>query len=273
MTPEQKFLMMSKRGMNSYNANGAGADVMPIVSNNQLVTLHGGPLNPNFIAQIQMNLLKQYYSVAAGVYTSILPAAVPAALQTALPVFIFGTSDFASGFAKIKSQYQSGFGSWTMNRPVVYNKDYAADNFSAWTATVTNNLRDGDLVVPFTATNAGTNYVALAIVRTTDVAYATLLDALNSNKFNTNLVRYSVTAGQETQFANGITIADLSMFGKFVSDPINPEAFISPLQDQDNRLDMDADMNISKTKSLSLLANYDVVTFRFNIFIYSVDKI
>lgn len=271
MTPEQKFLLASRRGMNSYNANGAVAESMPVVSSNQLVTLHGGPMNPNFIAQIQMNLLKQYYSVAAGVYTAILPAAVPAALQTGLPVFLFGNIDFASGFGKIASQYQ--YGGWTMNRPVVYMKDYAADNFSPWTATVTNNLKSGDLIVPFTGASGGTNYVALTIVRTTDVNYASLLEALNSNRFRTNLIRYSVTAGQETQFANGITIADLSMFGKFISDPINPEAFISPLQDQDNRLDMDADMDINKGKTLSLIANYDVVTFRFNIFIYEVSKV
>lgn len=271
MTPEQKFLMMSRRGASSYNHADAPAGVLPVASNNGLVTLHGGPLNPHFIAQIQMNLLKDYYSVAAGVYTAILPAAVPAALQTSLPVFIFGNIDLAGGFAKIASQYQ--LGGWTMNRPIVYMRDYAADNFSAWTATVTNNLRSGDLIVPFTATSGGTNYVCTVIVRTTDVAYGSLLAALNSNKFSTNLIRYSVTAGQETQFANGITIADLSMFGKFVSDPINPEAFISPLQDQDNRLDMDADMEITKGKTLSLFANYDIRTFRFNIFIYDVAKV
>lgn len=285
-------LLLRKMGKNfsSYNnANGGGnggaiieeVANIPIVQDRQLVTVGQGLYNPPFKAQIQVNILKQYYSyvLATGVFTAVAPAAVPAALQVSLPAFLFSNGDFDSGFAKLQGQYP--LSTWAYQAPFIYGKESfpgISTNLTAlsavtFDATVRAQLRFGDLVIPFTATSGGTLYVALQIVRTSDVPYGSLLGATNSNTFQINMLRYTVTAGQETQFANAILCADETMFGKFSSDPVNPESYKNPEQDQDNIIDIDIDFNVNKQRGLSTLVNYDVVTMRWNLFISGAQKI
>lgn len=259
------------------HANGDGGDavvtdaVVPVVTAPKLITVGQGAYNPPFKAQIQTDILKKYYSVAAGVYTEIAAAAVPAALQQSLPAFLFATADFGAGYAKLQSQFP--LQAWSYGAPVVFGKDYPFSAQGVWDATVINNLRNGDVVLPFTATSGGTDYTALVIIRTGDVPYATLLQACNSNTFKINLLRYKVNSGQEVQFANAILATNETMFGKFTADSINPEAYVNPEQQQDNIADIDIEFDVNKQKGLATLANYDVVTFRWNLFIASATKI
>ena len=275
----QKLLLRKMRGnVNSYNHADGDAVVeevatIPVVSDRKLVTVGQGLYNPPFKAQIQVNFLKQYYSYAGGVFTPVLPAAVPAALQQALPAFLFSNSDFASGFAKLQGQYP--LAAWAYEPPFVFGKTSwpGTPTSGIFDATVTNNLRVGDLVIPYSATSGGTDYVALTIIRTSDVPFGTLLDATNSNTFQINLLRYTVPAGSEIQFANAILCADETMFGKFTSDPVNPESFKNPEQDQDNIIDIDIDFNVNKQRGLSTLVNYNIESFRWNLFISGAQKI
>jgi hypothetical protein len=270
-----------RRGYSAYNANGAEdatvvqeVATIPVVQDQKLVSVGQGLYNPPFKAQIQVNFLKYYFSYNAGVFTPVAAGAVPAALQLQLPTFLFSNSDFASGFAKLQGQFPvSG---WAYGgAPFIYNNvPWPGTPASGiFDANVRNLLRAGDLVIPFTGANGGTNYVALAVIRTSDVPYGTLLDALNSNTFNINLIRYTVTAGQETQFANAILCADETMFGKFSSDPVNPESYKNPEQDQDNIVDIDIDFNVNKQRGLASYVNYDVVSMRWNLFISSANKV
>lgn len=284
-------LLLRKMGRNfsSYNnANGGNGNAIveeiasiPIVRDKELVTVGQGLYNPPFKAQIQVNMLKQYYSyvLATGVFTPVLPAAVPASLQVSLPSFLFSNGDFSSGFAKLRGQYP--LSGWAYAAPFIFGREpfpgvasgLVALSAVTFDATVLAQLRPGDLVIPFTATEAAVTYVALQIIRTSDVPYGSLLDATNSNTFQLNMLRYTVTAGQETQFANAILCADETMFGKFQSDPVNPESYKNPEQDQDNIIDIDIDFNVNKQRGLSTLINYDITSFRWNLFISGAQKI
>lgn len=272
---QQELQLMSKLRRLDHADGDPSAMVAPIVTGNQLITMGPGKYNPPFKAQIQVNILKYYFSEAAGVYTEVAAAALAADLKVSLPFFLFANSDFASGYAKLQAQYV--LTNWSYEAPVRYGKDYPATaTYGAdglWDATVRAKLRNGDVVLPFTAASGGTNYTALVVLRTADVPMSTLLDATNSNTFNINLIRYTVTAGQETQFANAILTTDETMFGKFSSDPINPESFKNPEQQQDNIVDLDVKVDINKQKGLASQADFDVVNLRWNLFIASAQKI
>lgn len=273
----QKMLLRKLRQRASH-ANGDDTIIeqvaeIPVVTDRKLVTVGQGLYNPPFKAQIQLNVLKYYFSYTGGVFTQVLPASVPAPLQLALPVFIFSNSDYASGFAKLRGQYP--LSGWSYEAPFIFGANTWPGTATSgiFDATVLNLLRPGDLVLPYSGSSGGTNYVAIAIVRTSDVPYGSLLDATNSNTFNINLLRYTVNTGQETQFANAILCADETMFGKFTSDPVNPESYKNPEQDQDNIIDIDIRFDVNKQRGLSSLVNYDIATMRWNLFISNAVKI
>ncbi len=285
----QALLLRKMRGRVSAfdHVNGNGSAIVeevaniPIVSDRKLVTVGQGLYNPAFKAQIQINVLKLYFTkaTAGAVYTVKLPANLDATLKVSLPVFLFSNSDFSSGFTKLKGQFP--IANWVYRAPFIYNKvtQPGTDAFAvgaAFDANVKAQLKDGDLVMPFTAVTAvvGEEHnLALIIVRTSDVPYGNLLDATNSNTFVMNMIRYTVLAGQETQFANAILASDLTMFGKFSSDPINPESYKSANQEQNNIIEIDIEFNINKQKGLATLTNFDVVDFRWNLFISSANKV
>jgi len=266
---QERQLMKKLRRMDHADEN----IIAPIVQGNGLVTMGPGKYNPPFKAQIQTQILKYYFTEAAGVYTEIAAAALHATLKVSLPFYLFANADFAAGYAKLQAQFD--YSTWTPQPPVRFGKDYpATPPLGVWDSTVLAKLRGGDVVLPCTALAVGGNdYLCLTVIRTSDVPMATLLDATNSNTFNINLIRYTVTAGQETQFANAILVTDETMFGKFSSDPINPESFKNPEQQQDNIIDIDAKVDINKQKGLASMADFDVVSLRWNLFISQATKI
>lgn len=255
------------------HADDAGAMVAPMITGNQLVTMGPGKYNPPFKAQIQLQVLKLYFTEAAGVYTPVLAAAIDASLQVALPAFLFANADFEAGYSKLQAQFPMS--TWDYEAPVRYGKDWpGTKSLGIWDSNVFALLRGGDIVLPFTALAVGGNdYLCLTVIRTSDVPAATLLAATNSNTFKINMIRYNVTAGQETQFRNPILITDETMFGKFSSDPINPESFKNPEQNQNNIIDLDVKVEINKQKGLALDVDFDVVTMRLNLFIQDATKI
>jgi hypothetical protein len=275
----QRLLQRLGYGVN--NAEGDAVVVqevsnVPVVSQSKLVNVGQGAYNPPFKAQFQVSVIPLYFTELADVYTSIAAGALNAQLRVALPFFLFGNIDFDSGYPLLKGQFPLS-GGWAYNPPVVYGKTVTpAAAFGPWDATVTAQLRDGDLVFPYTATVGGTNYMALKIVRTADVPFATLLGATSSNLFGINMIRYVVAtngAADLAQYANPIVCGDETMFGKFEKDTVNPEAFKNPEQQQDNIIDIDFLFRVSKQKSLSSYFNYDAGAIRLQMFVSYAEKV
>lgn len=134
--------------------------------------------NPPFKAQFDVSMIIKYFSVAAGTYTAVTAAALLAAeatLATQVPAFIFGNSDFASGFKKSRGQFP--LSGWTYDTPFIYGRDFPNTEYGELDATAKAVLQVGDLVQPFYASPGATDYVAFVIVRCQQVGYATLLDS------------------------------------------------------------------------------------------------
>lgn len=258
------------RNVNAYERNYADAPAAVAPSSTLLGAAQG---NPQFQAQFDLTIRPLYYSVAAGVYTPVLPAALPVDLRSVqLNAFIFGNSDYASGFAKLKSQFPVQ--GWTYDRPFVYGSGYAAINNVPLTATVTNSLVAGDLVITYNAVSGGTNYVALVVVRCTQVAYGTLLDAINSDTFVQNMIRYIIADNtQYAQYNNNIFVCKQSLFGKFDSDFVSPNSFKMPEQMQDGVIDIPLIKGIDKQIALATSVNPTVGQIQLSFFVATVQKL
>jgi hypothetical protein len=274
----QNKSLLRKLGFNSGGrVNHIGGELqevqmVPVVTGNKLGQAGQGPFNPPADATIQKQILTYYFTEAAGVYTEITAAALLAAqptLAVALPVFLYCNIDFEAGYPTFFGQLP--ITGWTYNAPVQFGKTVRpGDNNGVWDATVNAKLRRGDVVFVYTATLGGVDYTCIKVVRVTNTPYSGLLQATNSNVFTFTMIRYVAadsTAAQLAQFANSIVPGDLTMFGKFTKDSVDPE------QQQANIIDIYYEFRVSKQKGLGIYFNYDVVSFRMNFFIAGVEKI
>lgn len=268
---EIELLNALEKGVYAFDHADAEAVAPPTPQANKL-KLAAVKGNPAFSAQFDLQFLIRYFTVSSGTYTAIDASALPAALQTQLSAFVFGNSDFASGYQKTISQFPvSG---WRYNNPFVFGKDVARTSFGNLDTTASNQLRLGDMVMPFTATVTGTNYAALVIVRCAQVGYATLLDAVNSDVFWINNIRYIIAdTGQLAQFDNAIQILNLSLFGKFQSDSVSPNAFKQPEQFQNGIIDVPIQKGVDKSVVMAMYLNYTAVSLQWSVFVRQFNKL
>jgi hypothetical protein len=243
-----------------------------------LGSMKQGLYNPPSQATFQHQILTYYFTEAAGAYTEITAAALLAAqptLANAAPIFLYGNIDSQAGYAQFNSQLPVSV--WTVNPFVVYGVASRPGDFNGvWDATVRAKLRNGDVVFVYTATLGGVDYTRIIVVRVPNTGYAGLLGSTNSNLFGINMIRCVAadsTAAQLAQFANPFTAGDLTMFGKFSKDTIDPEIYKNPEQQQANIIDIYYDFRVSKQKGLGLYMNYDVVSYRLNMFVQYANKI
>ncbi len=232
-----------------------------------------GADNPNFIAQFDLQLLTNYFTVTGGVYTPILPAALNAGLQNDLPFFLFGQSDYESGYAKLVQQFQIN-ANWTFGAPFIFGKDNPA---IALDANATGVLQKGDLVLPYTSDlpGGGTTTVALLVVRCSNIAMGSLLQATSSDTFIINGVRYVLDdpTTNAQQYSKAINVFELSIFGKFDSDSFTPNAYKVPEQFQNGIVDLPITKGIDKHKSIAFPNLYTNVSQSMSIFVQTVDKL
>jgi hypothetical protein len=273
---DMQLLNHVRNESDSYGADHADA---PIAVNPGATRLGGSAGNPSFVAQFDVSVVLAWFTVAAGVYTATtyaaVAAAVPATAAAKLPAFVFGNSDFAGGFAKLRAQFP--LTTWTYDNPLIYGVGREGTSFGDLDAVAKAALSPGDLVIPVTLISGGINYVTFVIVRCTQVAYGTLLDALNSDMFMMNMIRFIVpdaTAASLNQYQNNISILKQSLFGKFDSDFVSPNSFKLPEQQQDNIIDIPLKKGIDKQVALALMVNPNIPngTFQWSIFVNFVDK-
>ena len=166
---------------------------------------------------------------------------------------------------------------WAYGAPFIYkgpNPD-AATLFSQLDATARGVLNVGDLVVPFTAVLGGVNYVALSTVNCSNVAYGTLLQSTQSDRFLMNLIRYTqndVTATGLAQFNQKVGWYKQSLFGKFDSDTASPNSFKMPENLQNGIIDIPLVKAITKEALVGTYLLYTAVTIQWSIFVQTVKK-
>lgn len=252
------------------HANGMGMTppaTQPVVS--------AGNSGPNFAAQFNIKVLKNYFTETGGTYTKITPATLNANLQVRLPWFLFGYNDSNSGFRGLINNNPVSTNDWTIGVPFIFGRD--AETVGNLTSTVTSDFTRGDLVIPFTSAlpGGGTTTLATVVIRCTTVGYGTLLNSLVSDTFAINLIRYIVndeTATNLDQFSNDINLFGISLFGKITSDSYSPNASKTPEQEQRNIIDITIAQNMDKERALAGYINFDVNSFDMSIFVSYFNK-
>lgn len=227
--------------------------------------------NPPFKAQFDLDIQLLYFTEAAGVYTAIASGGLDGSLQNLLPVFLFGTADFAGGYKNLIQKFPVN--GWTYGRPFIFGAD---EPDAAYDANVTNLLQRGDLVIPFTATVGPTNFVGLVRVRCKSVAYGTLLDASGSDRFVINMLRYVVDQTATSQYSEQINIVTQSLFGKGAEDFVSPNSYKIPEQFQNGIVDIRIRVPVDKHKSLASYVEYDATDnspITWSIFVSAVAKL
>jgi hypothetical protein len=258
MTQQEKQLAaMLNNGVDSFDAVlGQGMD------------------NPAFIAQFDLQMLTQYYTLNAGVYTPITPATLNAGLRSDLPFFIFGESDYQAGYKKLKGQFPIN-SNWVYGIPFVVGKDTPTS--LALTATVTGQLQTGDLVLPFTSSlpGGGTTTLALNIIRCPNVAFGSLLAATSSDTFVLDGIRYILDdpTTNAAQYSRAINLTTMSLFGKFKVDTFTPNTYKVPDQFQNGIVDLPITKGIDKHKAISFQNLYTNVSQSMSIFVRGVTKV
>lgn len=228
-------------------------------------------------ALFTISVIKEYFTVNSGTYTAIAPAALNAGLQVPLPYFMFGHSDYHGGYKGLIGQLPVSTTNWTIGEPFIYGKDASTIEI-AIDSTVKAKLVRGDMVIPFTSAlpGTGTTTLALVIVRSSTVSYGTLLNALSSDIFAINKIRYTVPSTGATdlaQYDNDILLFTQSLFGKLESDNYPPTAARSPENQQANILDIMFEGEvINKARALGGYINYNVLNFVWNISVGYFDK-
>jgi len=271
MTNEEKALLndiSSFENFENYFENEGHIDA-PKTTTQTHASLKRAHNQPIYEAQFDLEVKTLYYSI--GTQSVVVPSALPSALQTGLPVYLFGHSDYAGGFniAKTKMPVNPA---WILSAIYTYN----ATSFPGFPYTIPVAVqaicKTGDLVMVYQ--DASPTTIAFVIITSPNVAYATLLDSISSDRFIINQFRCNVGSDTfATQFKNGYTVIKQTLFGKATDDIYSSNSFINPFNNLKYIVDVPLIVPIDKNKLIATYMNFDCQDMTISIFVKTVSKL
>lgn len=215
--------------------------------------------NPMFKAEINLEITVTYSNDAAGV---IAPAALPAALQTGIPVYLLGLTDFYSGYEALRRVVPIS-PPWVAGSPFLG----AGSAFGIWQLTkflggyAIPAAQVGDMGMTFNASVApfgiGDNYAADVNIHCNNIGYGTFLNSFVSDLIMINMLRLVVPAANINQFVNPLIFAYRTLFGKLESDSIDPRMYQTPGDFQNQIADIPVTFPVDK----NLMIGFQMDTF------------
>jgi hypothetical protein len=258
-------------------SKGVGAAISQIVG------------NPAFKAEVNLTFNIRYYSQAVvGTPVAVAAAAIPAAQQTQLPLYVFGQSDLMGNYTRARSLVAGGAG-WTYADMKIIKGGsgdvdikplpHAAAAVDYASGTIFNNLlQNGDLLIMvpmagFVAGAAATTVIAEITVHCGNVPYLTLVDSLGSDLITLNMIRYTVPAALVAQLGNQITLIMQTLFGKTNTDTLDPNTFIHGGTFNPNIADIPITLPIDKNLVLATPVNFDCIQFTWTCTVAKITKL
>ena len=153
-----------------------GKDPLQDVKNamGEVAYVSGNPLTKT---EITLNITTNFID---GAFIPVLPPALPANLQTKLPVYFFGLTDFYSGFPKSQN-ITPPVNDWILNAPgglgIAPLGIFGYNLFFS----INPNSQPGDLILWFTGTGA---FFCEVNIHCSNVAYGTFLNSFVSDLSN-----------------------------------------------------------------------------------------
>ena len=201
--------------------------------------------NPLTKTEISLHFSFQIWDIINAIF--IPPAALPVALQTHLPFYVFGLTDFYSGFFNGNTLLPPPLG-W--QRPgVLANTDggIVGYTYPPIPGIGVPDVRLGDYVQIWMNTiPVPDTFVVYARIRCNNVAYGTFLNSFVSDLITINTIRYFVPAGFVNQFDHTLIFGYQSLFGKLKTDSLDPKMYTTPHDPQASISDIPIDLPIDK---------------------------
>lgn len=255
--------------------------------------------NPKFVSQFDINITPVYSEFAIETDTGtggeaftaisqlneITADDLPAALKNDLPFFIFGNSDFQSGYKN--GIQQLPISNWVYGIPKIIKSSRVeshqvtdADSgvndmalFVESLAVQNGKAIQGDIVIPLFY--KGSPYrMAEIVINCKQVGYSTLLAALSSDRFKINMVRYKIPDVTKTnQYEKNLQLLRQSLFGKITTDFVSPAAYQNPEQFQQGIVDIPLVKGMDKESAILSYLNYDVGEILLSFYVETQDKL
>lgn len=201
--------------------------------------------NPLTKTEITLLIDLFFYDVIGGGW--ILAPALPPALQTSLPTYIFGLTDYYGGYLKLRNLVPS-IGGW--NNLVAFGTSMGIYGYNLLPviAPAFGILEMGDMFMQFVS--PGGLFFGFVRVRCQNVSYGTFLNSFVSDLITINTIRYIVPGANVNQFVNPLIFGYQSLFGKVTTDSIDPRLFITPKDFQQQIADIPVNLPIDKNMML-----------------------
>jgi len=199
--------------------------------------------NPLTKTEITLQITSYFQLVGGGI---IAPAALPAQLQTSLPVYIFGLTDCYSGYLKSITIIPD-INPWNFNgigagEPSVGIFGYIRNLLFPAAVVIAN----GDMLLTFQANVGANTYNAYIVIHCNNVGYGTFLNSFVSDLITISTIRYFVPAANINQFVNPVIFGYQTLFGKLTSDSIDPRMYITSKDFQPQIADLPIHLPIDK---------------------------
>lgn len=194
---------------------------------------------------------KYYFTVASGTITKIDDADLNANLKTAIPVYLFGSSDFQSAYRKMSAQYPVSNSNWMFVETGIYGvKTFEA--FDSSDVAVTSLLQKGDVVQVFASIlpGGGTTTLCLIVQSSQEIAFGALVQNVQGgDKLGIVKIRETMSNNEAVyapQNQNSMYFFTMSILGKTTSDSLPVQSEISGFQYNQNIVDIQVQKTIDK---------------------------
>jgi len=207
---------------------------------------------------------------------TILPAALPANLQTRIPVFLFGLTDFWGGFRRLQ-QFIPPSGGW------ILAQTQWIGSFPIGIFNVTGDVplsvdfartsRPGDLLIHYADPDPLSAVNACVRIHCENVAYGTFLNSFVSDVIILDRLRYITPAANPAQLDNAFTVAVQSLFGRTAADQLDPRMYTLSTDFQANLVDIPLSLPIDKSVMIGFNINFDCSQVSFILFVKKVEHL
>jgi hypothetical protein len=233
-----------------------------------LAHMQGNPLTKT---EITLNVDTFIYDINFG---ALIPGiALPANLQTSVPIFIFGLTDYYGGYNKLRILIPPRFG-WFRN---IVNETIGIFGSSCWIAGgfnpvgfFNNNASSGDMFYSWFDNPNVPLYKTFVRIRCQNIAFGTFFNSFVSDLITINTLRLIVPIANIIQYSNPLIFGYQTLFGKTSTDNIDPRLYITNTDFQQQICDIPINLPIDKNVMLGFQMN---VTCQSESIILFVDKI
>lgn len=221
--------------------------------------------NPLSKTEIALSITSYIWSVGVGAI--ILPAALPANLQTTVPVCLFGLTDMHGGYLR-SFQINPFPGGWQLAAAVVPVGivNFNAVNLPGWAFGF---VQPGDMT--FTYVDATGLFNIIVVIHCSNVAYGTFLNSFVSDLITISHIRYFVP--NINQFVNPIIFGYQTLFGKVSTDSIDPRLYILGKDPQQAICDIPVNLPIDKNLMIGLQMSVFCQTINWILFVEKVEAL